>query len=113
VLVPARTAAASFDVVRSAVVRNWVTGTIGTAASRGGVAVGGVVGSGDADAAGVAAGPPVGDEDGSVTTPAPLGAGEAPGDVAASPTEIATVTASNARTVTRGSRFTGGNCASG
>ena len=42
-----------------------------------------------------------------------LGDGEAPGDPAASPTEIATVTASNARTVTRGRRFTGGNDASG
>ena len=77
------------------------------------MAVGGVVGSGEADAAGVGADVPVGDEDGSVATRPALGLGDAPGEVAASPTEIATVTASNARTVTRGSRFTGGNCASG
>ena len=98
--------------VRSAVVRNWVTGTIGTAASCGGVAVGGTVGGAAEGGAEVSDGA-AGEGLGCWATRPVLGDGEAPGDPAASPTEIATVTASNARTVTRGSRFTGGNDASG
>ena len=91
-----------------------MTGTIGTAATVCGVGVGGgrvsvgvALGGGgcvvnaDADAEGW-----------SRATCEALGPGDADGPPAASPTVIATVTARSATTVTRGSRFTGANCAS-
>jgi hypothetical protein len=54
-----------------------------------------------------------GEAEGCEATRPALGLGDAPGDPpAASPTEIATVTARSATTVMTGSRFTAANCAS-